>query len=656
MENFSYTSPLLDDGNYDIFVKPDLYPLTEREFRRQKEFCDVVNYWRANPVACLEDVLGASLLDYQAYCLSRMWTAQQSVLTFSRNGGKSTLIALYCMDRCMLVPGTQVYIASSSGGQSIETFNKIVQLTKRAIPSFTSLTDCFDNELQKAHGGDGFVRDPSSYHFTLYNGSSVHTVNSNLDGMRGKRANVVIFDESGVIPDKAFAVLEPFAAQNSSFQLSVDNDELEKATVPLPFPNQLIYASSASTTDSYFYKKYKEASIKSWAGDTRYFCADINADVIINATKGGIKLAQPLLTQEHIDSAMQRDKAAAMREYMNVFSTEGGEQAIVKRSQIIKNSYPYLPELFNRDNKSFYGIAYDPARQADNSTVLVARYWEDPVIGWKMRIVNCIVLRDRMSKKGRMLNTPEQVEELKQIIIDYNGEDVADYENILTVNVDSGSGGAGVNITDFLAEDWIIAGRKHKGLIDPEFNEGFDRKFPNANSNVLHLISPSKYKAQMYEEVIQMVSQDVVEFPEEYMGRGYIDILFEVDKDGNETQRFTFPDEKEEKALKKKGIEVIIRRRELDTYEEEALTQIDALKTELVNMWRFKTTAGNSRFELAPDKVSYLHDDRAYCFALLSSKLSDLRRSHITNRRTTTSQDLVDMLPMRQAKINRMIG
>ena len=654
MENFSYTSPLIDD--YEIFVKPDLYPLTEREYRRQKEFCDVVNYWRSNPVAFLEDVLGASLLDYQAYCLSRMWTSQQSVLTFSRNGGKSTIIALYCMARCSLIPGTHAYIASSSGGQSIETFNKIVNLTKRAIPSFTSLTDCFDNELKKAHGGDGFVRDPSSHHFTLYNGSSVHTVNSNLDAMRGKRASVVIFDEAGVIPDEAFAVLEPYAAQNSSFQLSVNNDELEKATVPMPFPNQLIYASSASSTDSYFYKKYKEASIKSWAGDTRYFCADINADVIINATKGGIKLAQPLLTQEHIESAMQRDKAAAMREYMNVFSTEGGEQAIIKRSQIIKNSYPYLPELMNIDNRSFYAIAYDPARQVDNSTVLAARFWEDPELGWKMRIVNCIVLRDRLSRAGRMLNTPAQVGELKQIILDYNGEGVADYENILAVNVDSGSGGAGINITDFLAEDWEVNGKKHKGMIDPDFNEGFDRQFPNADSTTLQLISPAKYKAQMYEEVIQMVSQNVVEFPEEYTGRGYIDLLYEVDKDGNETQRFTFPDEKEEKSLVKRGISFQIRRHELDNAEEEALVQIDALKTELVNMWRFKTTAGNSRFELAPDKVSSLHDDRAYCFALLSSKLSELRRSHITKRRTTSTESLVDVLPIRKAKIGRMIG
>lgn len=654
MENFSYTSPLLNDGKYEIFVKPDLYPLTEREFRRQKEFCDVVTYWRQNPVQFLADVLGVSLLDYQAYCLSRMWIASQSVLTFSRNGGKSTLLALYAMARCVLVPGTAIYIASSSGGQSIETFNKIVSLTKRAIPSFTSLTDCFDNELKKSHGGDGFVRDPSSHHFELYNGSKVFTVNSNLDAARGKRASCVIFDEAGVIPDEAFGVLEPFAAQNSSFQLSVDGNELEKQTIPDIFSNSLIYASSASSRDSYFFSKYKEASIKSWAGDTRYFCADINAEVIINATKGGEKLTQPLLTREHVDSAMQRDKFAAMREYMNVFSTEGGEQAIVKRSQIIHNSYPYMPEMINLDG-SMYGLFYDPARQQDNSTVLVCKFYKDKDVGWKMRLVNCVIFKDRLSKKGRMLNTPAQVEELKQLILDYNGDEAADYEHILTISIDAGSGGSGVNIGDFLAEEWENNGRSHIGLIDPEFYEGFASKFPNANRTILHLISPQKFKSQMYEETIQMISQNLVDFPEEYSGRGYIDLIYQTNKDGDEFQRYTFPDEKEEKAIRKAGGDVVLKRKQLDDAEEEALVQIDALKTELVNMWRYKTSAGNSRFELAPDKVSQLHDDRAYCMALACHFLSELRREKITSRKRTDSADLVQQLPMRKATVFKMM-
>lgn len=658
MINHSYTSPVVEDGTYKIFTKDNLYSLTEKEYIQHVEMSDFVQWGRANPAFFIEEVLGAGLLDYQTYILENVWTASQSVVAMSRNAGKSTMIALICMSRCLLFPNTHIYIASSTGGQSIETFNKIVQLTKRAIPSFRSLTDCFANEVVKSQSRtDGFVRDPSSHHFELYNGSDVHTVNSNVDAMRGKRANIVIFDEAGVIDDSVFGVLEPYAAQNTSFQLSTDYDEVNIMVEPRPMPNQLMYFSSASSMDSYFYQKFKEASIKSWAGDNRYFCADINAEAIINATKGGKTLPEPLLTREHVESAMQRDKESAMREYMNVFQLEGGDQQIIKRSEIIRNSYPYAPELFNVDNSSMYVLAWDPSRRSDGSTVSVGKFWKDPTVGWKMRIVNCITLVDVFSKQKYMMSAPNQVEEVKKILVRYNGEGVADYENILGFYVDSGSGGAGVNMTDYLCADFDIGGITHRGLIDPEYNEGDERKFPNAVKNKLKLISPTKYRSQMFEEAIQMVNQNVVEFPEDYNTRGYITLIYEVDKDGNKKQRYTFPTEKEEKALKRAGISVEITKHNLDREEEMALTQIDMMKREIVNMWRFKTSSGNDRFELAPDKISSMHDDRNYTFILLCHFLSDLRRENITKRKKqTNSSELAQKFSIRKARYDKAIG
>lgn len=470
-----------------------------------------------------------------------------------------------------------------------------------------------------------------------------------------KRSNLNFYDECGFAPDELFNVTMPFLAQNSKFAMGVDYSELDALMEPKPFPNQAIFASSAGRTDQFFFKKYRECSIRMDAGDDRYFCADIDCDAVIGATRHGVLLSEPLLNQETIDSAMRKDKDAALREYRNIFQTEGGNGQLIKRSEIVRNSYPYVPEMSNTDH-SQYIIAWDPARQADNSTISVAKIWNDPHVGWKMRIENVVILVDRLSKNKRMLNAPNQVEELKKIILDYNGPAAADYENIAAIMVDSGSGGAGIPLTDYLSYDWECNGVKHRGLIDPEFNEGDDKKFPNAVSDKLHLISPTKFRSMMFEEMKQLIELNVVEFPEEYTQRGYVNLIYQVDKDNNATQIFSYPQERAEKQLKKDGVRIDTIPYTLSPDEEIALTQIDMMKNEVVNMYRFTSASGQDRFDLAPDKAKIMHDDRNYTLLLCCHYLAQLRRTPITSKRKNsyTRKDIVN-LPITKATRFRMI-
>ena len=126
------------------------------------------------------------------------------------------------------------------------------------------------------------------------------------------------------------------------------------------------------------------------------------------------------------------------------------------------------------------------------------------------------------------------------------------------------------------------------------------------------LVSPAKYKSELYESLIQMMDSNLIEFTEEYNDKGYITLIFEKNtKTGVLKQRFTYPSEGEEKKLRKQGIIIVTDMRMLDKDEELALKQIDLAKTELVNMYRFKQSSGKDRFNLAPDKANKLHDDRA---------------------------------------------
>lgn len=99
----------------------------------------------------------------------------------------STMLALYFMTKGLLFNNYWAYICSGNADQAQETFRKIEDIAKKNIESMTGLTDVFVNELVKNQANtDGFVRSPMGFTYKLYNGSFVKTLNSNIDGKRGK--------------------------------------------------------------------------------------------------------------------------------------------------------------------------------------------------------------------------------------------------------------------------------------------------------------------------------------------------------------------------------------------------------------------------------------------------------------------------------------
>lgn len=648
-------SSIILPDDYKFFDSKFNYGLTQKQLEEQKQISEFIQWGRRNPVFFAEQIFGISMMDYQKYVFMNTWNAQFVVWCMGRNSGKSILGAIYLMTRSLLVPNFSAYILCGVGSQSIELFSKIEKLTFNAIPSFKTLTDVFQGEVVKNQANsNGFTHNPSSYQFHLYNNSACYTLNGAYDNNRSKRSNCNFYDECMNSPDELFETSEPFCTQNSEFGDGVGYDATDALIEPPMFPNQLIYASSAGRTDQYLYRKYRECSLHMDAGDKRYFCADINANTVIKATKGGMLMPKPLLTQEVVDARMREDKEAGLREYGNIFTSEGGDGQIIRRADIIRNSVPRVPDLKNKDGKSKYVIMYDPARLADRAVILVAEVYYNQNFGWKAKIVNVISLVDMLTKKKTPMSTPNQIKALKQVILDYNGEGNADYENILAILVDSGSGGAGVPITDFLCEDWESSdGVMHRGLIDSEFrpDEKMKSKFPNAIDGILHLISPVKYKSDLFEALIKMMQQNVIEFTEEYMNKGYLNLIYEKHPDEKMIQRYTYPSEKEEKELRKKNITIETKIRHLELDEEIALKQIDSLKTELVNIYRYKQSTGKDRFDLASDKVGKLNDDKAYCAALLGWQISNMRRENIINRkRPQSSTSLLSRLPIRQPK------
>lgn len=440
--------------------------------------------------------------------------------------------------------------------------------------------------------------------------------------MRGS----VIFDESGFLSDELMNVYGAFAIVNKSFKTGKDRDgnlldPIRLMTFPTNVPNQKFYISSASSTDTEFYRLYREFSKRQLMGDPDYFVAHVDCEVAFKPTLHGKTIA-PLLMRSTVETEMRTNPEKALREYYCQFTTDAGSQAIIKRGTIARNSEVRAPLLYNDTNDKKFVISYDPARSRDNSAISVAEiYLDEQTKTYKARLVNCINLIDIGKKRKSPMQTPEQIQYLKELILDYNG-DAPDYENIEAIYIDAGAGGGGVNIADYLMEDWVDKkGVTHKGLIDKEYSAEYVKKFPNAIDKI-RLMSPTKYKSGMYSALIEMMDQDVISFTENYDNKGYLTVFEQDDK------MFAKEKKRIETELKKQKLsdeEYKIKLNEelektsciktkmvkLDPNQEMALSNIDALKEELVNLIRKKRDSGKDSFELTPEKANRMHDDRA---------------------------------------------
>lgn len=535
----------------------------------------------------------------------------------------TTKLAIYPMARSLLIPYHITYYIGNSGDQSKESFKKMEKIAKKEIESFVGSTDLFLSELViNGNNGDGFVHNPASFRTSLFNGSEIYTLNSDIINIKGKRAGLVCYDEAGWFSDELFIQTEQFVNQDENFKLG---GGIDISLEPKGFPRQLLYASSASDTDSEFYKKYRQFSENMIMGDPKYFVIDFNVDVILNATYNGDPYP-PLISKDKVDKAMADNREKALRELYNKFSADSHEGQIVTRREIMQHEVRRPPLLSNDTGNRLFVMAYDSARLTDNSIIGIAELRQDPEKGWCMDIHNVVSLVDKDTKKKTPLRLPEQVKVLQSLLLDYNGYDKGklDYENIKALICDSGAGGQMVGgISDQLLDSWIGKdGKVHKGLIDRlhKANETAIKKFPDA-VDIVKLIDPKGNRNAIFEAAEQMTKLGIITFPADCEGRDYI---LSIDDEGNETKINL-------------SIEEMI-----------SLAQIELMKDEVISICKTSTN-GNITYGLPPEKRTS-HDDRAFVYGLLCFYLSQLRRNQILKRESVQITNIKDFFNFKKPK------
>jgi len=570
--------------------------LSQRKLEEYSKMAMITNWGRNNPVKFCEEFFGLKLIDYQTYCFMKTWVTPFSLWAECRGAGKDTLAAAYYQTRLMLIPDYRLYVSSNTYAQSVESFNKLRDIALQRIPSFKSATDIFAREVEKSGNSEtGFIQAPSGYTFRLYNNSQMTALSSNLEAIRGKRG-AVWFNETAWKTAEELSVVENFINVDSSF--STSTKKIVKFD-PIQMPLQILYTSSVGDVTYPFFDKYKSFSKKMFLGNSDYFCFDIDAyDVLNHSTIDGKKIKSHL-TEEQLTKSIEEDPDLADRELFNKFRKGGGQNSVVSMDDLIRNSTVRKPLLFNDTGKKKFIFCYDPARNFDGSILSIFQIINDKLVGYKLRLENVVSMVDIETKNKTPLPMPEQLKIIKELMVKYNGERAAEWENI-DFYIDAGAGGGGISaVADQLLDDWVDQfGQSHRGIIDPIHKqyETARKKYTSAMP-IVHLIDPQGYKKVMYDALSKMVKLNLIEFTD-YDNKDY---LLMENKDGEfETVDISYD-------------------------EKIALTNINLAKTELSYMCRYDTPNGGVQYELAKDKKT-MHDDRAYTLAEGGYALALLRR------------------------------
>jgi hypothetical protein len=219
-----------------------------------------VSFYRARPDIFAEEYLGITLKPFQKILLYVMIHYNYTMFFASRGLGKSFLVTLYCVVKCILYPGTKIIIASKTKEQAMNLISeKIPELIQ------ISTTGMIEREIDGSIKTSMNTADPN---VVFLNGSWIKVVPATQNA-RSKRANLLILDEFRMIDPVIYKnVLRRFlAVSRQPRYLKKDEYKNNKEYIER---NQEIFLSSAYYKFNWSYNRYS-VFIKSMLAGKKYF-------------------------------------------------------------------------------------------------------------------------------------------------------------------------------------------------------------------------------------------------------------------------------------------------------------------------------------------------------------------------------------------------
>ena len=297
-----------------------------------------VAYWasffRYNPQRFVSDYLNVHLKLFQKILIYAMMHNHFFMYIAARGQGKSYLVALFCVVRCILFPKTKICIASSTRTQANEVLLKITE----------------DFMKNYAWGSDNLRREISYYSVGINkaviefrNGSWIKVVTASDTG-RGARCNILIVDEFRMVDlDTINTVLRRFLTAPRQ-PLYLSNPQYAH----LIERNKEIYMSSAWMKSHWSFEKAKAYTVNLLDETKKYFICGLPYQ---------ISIMEGLLSREQIEDEMSESdfdkiKFSMEMETLWLGDSEGAFFAFDDVVQRRKLKTPLYPPSLARTNKN----------------------------------------------------------------------------------------------------------------------------------------------------------------------------------------------------------------------------------------------------------------------------------------------------------------
>jgi len=350
--------------------------------------------------------MGIELYPYQRFWINLMPRCTEFVGISSRASAKSWLIAVYSIAVCILYPGTNIVLASSTKAQAGLIISDKCRILRDEYPNIARETA-------------NLVTNQNKWEMTFHNGSWIKVVVSGESG-RGNRSNKTVLEERRLIPNEVInSVLRPFlVSRQPPYMKKPQYSDIKELREE---PQEIIITSA-------HYKSYE------WYPEIKRFLkliaegsTDIKAiffDYLI-CIKHGIK------TEKQMEAEKENmDSISFIMEYGNIpygtsanaFYKLGLFDRTIKRSwrpirdevylTTKKNNYD-IPKLSDEMRVVSVDVAMRAGSTNDNTIITCARLLPSKK-GWATEIVYI------ESHNGK--NTYLQALRIKQIFEEFQGD------------------------------------------------------------------------------------------------------------------------------------------------------------------------------------------------------------------------------------------
>lgn len=402
------------------------------------------SFYRENPHRFAEDYLGVKLKLFQKILVYLCFKYPFFTFLASRGLGKSWLIALIAIIKCILYPGSIVVIASGTKGQAEKiVINKIKMDLWEKHPNIRKEI----SEISVSQRKTGC---------TFYNGSQIITVTAN-DNARGERANLIIVDEHRLIKKDIYEkVIEPFATylRQPGFMSNPKYQDYEDV------PNQIIFMSSAY---------YKSHWIYTDAEDCIKSMIESDGTRFVTAIPYQLGIKEKIINKQYIQNIMKKsdfDPATFGMEYKCQFFGEASG-AFLKLIDFDKNRKLYKayiprptyqisediekygkprPKHFPKQDDELRLISVDvsmvPGKKNDNTIMTFIRLLPTKNGGYYIKhISNSIAMHGLHSDIQAMRIKRYFYDfEADYVVMDTNGNGISIFDSLAKVSYDDETG------------------------------------------------------------------------------------------------------------------------------------------------------------------------------------------------------------------------